>query len=178
MAGNGFRTARVLLLVSRDPSELRCCCTAGEGDSWQLETASSGWEALERIQSGASLDLVLLDVAPGDTDGMHTLHWLRRVCPTLPIILISCSDDPQQKAEAMRSGAQDFLRRPLQPNQLETVIRRHLDSGVHNGDEDIASDNIEHISDDLFFVAASPMMRKLRAQAELLAQVLGCGVPV
>ena len=175
MAGNGFTTARVLLLVSRDPSELRCCWTVGEANSWQLETASSGWEALERIQSGASLDLVLLDLAPGDADGMHTLRWLRRVCPTLPIILISCSDDPQQKEEAMRSGAQEFLRRPLQPSQLETVIRRHLGSGVHNGDEDIASDDIEQISDDLFFVGASPMMRKLRAQAELLARV---NVPV
>ena len=40
---------------------------------------------------------------------------------------------------------------------------------------EIAADEIEQIGDDMFFVAASPSMRKLRAQAELLAQV---GAPV
>ncbi|MGH7490639.1 MAG: sigma-54 factor interaction domain-containing protein, partial [bacterium] len=36
---------------------------------------------------------------------------------------------------------------------------------------EIASEHVEHITDDIFFVAASPIMHKLRAQAELLAQV-------
>ena len=47
-----------------------------------------------------------------------------------------------------------------------------LSSIQRNGIEsEIVSDEIEHIGDDMFFVAASPTMRKLRAQAELLAQV-------
>jgi two-component system response regulator AtoC len=163
-----------VLVVSREPSTLHPLWTIGEANSWQLETASSGWEALERVQSDDSPHLVLLDLARGDGDGLHTLRWLRRVRPDLPVLMLSYSDDAWQKLEAMRLGAQDFLVRPLQEQELEVVIRRHLTS--ENGDDmDIASESIEQISDDTFFVAASPMMRKLRAQAELLAQV---NVPV
>jgi two-component system response regulator AtoC len=174
MAGNGTESTR-MLVVSREPSALRPLWAIGEANSWQLETAGSGWEALERVHSGIGPDLVLLDLAQGDADGLHTLRWLRRVRPDVPIILLSYPDDAEQRVQAFRLGAQDYLVRPLQEQELEIVIKRHLMGKNGNGDMEIASDDIERISDDMFFVAASPMMRKLRAQAELLAQV---NVPV
>jgi DNA-binding NtrC family response regulator len=147
----------------------------GKANSWQLHTAESGWEALERVQSELHPDLLLLDLARGDADGMRTLRWLRRVRPDIPIILLSSSDDAQQKQEATRLGARDYLVRPLHEQQLETAIKRHLNHRGHQPDIEVVCEDIEQISDDLFFVAASPAMRKLRAQAELLAQV---NVPV
>src|SRR2546425_3227958 len=174
MAGNGTESTR-MLIVSREPSALRSLWAIGEANSWQLETAGSGWEALERVHSGTGPDLVLLDLAQGDADGLHTLRWLRRVRPDVPIILLSYPEDAEQRVQAFRLGAQDYLVRPLQEQELEIVIKRHLSGKNGNGEMEIASDDIERISDDMFFVAASPMMRKLRAQAELLAQV---NVPV
>ena len=174
MAGNGTESTR-MLIVSREPSALRPLWAIGEANCWQLETAGSGWEALERVHSGTGPDLVLLDLAQGDADGLHTLRWLRRVRPDIPIILLSYPDDAEQRVQAFRLGAQDYLVRPLQEQELEIVIKRHLSGKNGNGEMEIASDDIERISDDMFFVAASPMMRKLRAQAELLAQV---NVPV
>jgi two-component system, NtrC family, response regulator AtoC len=174
VAGNGTQSTR-LLVVSREPSALGPLWAIGEANSWQLETACSGWEALERVHSDAGPDLVLLDLAQGDADGLHTLRWLRRVRPDVPIILLSYPHESEQKAQAFRLGARDYLVRPLQGQELEIVIKRHLTGKNGNGDMEIASDDIEQISDDMFFVAASPMMRKLRAQAELLAQV---NVPV
>ena len=102
---------------------------------------------------------------------MHTLRWLRRVRPDLPVLVLATSDDPNQKLEAIRLGAQDYLVRPLQPQQLETAIRRSLFYYTESSESEIVADEIEQIGDDMFFVAASPTMRKLRAQAELLAQV-------
>lgn len=170
MIDNELASARVLL-VSREPSELRGFWSIGEANAWQLEIASNGWEALDRVQSGSGLDLVLLDLAPGDADGLHTLRWLRRVRPNLPIILLSSADDIREKLEAIRSGAQDYLSKPLQLEQLEAVIRRHLDMTANDPDGEEVGEEIEQIDDELFFVAACPAMRKLRSQAELLAQV-------
>jgi two-component system response regulator AtoC len=160
-----------LLVVSREPSVLRPLWSIGESNCWHLETAGSGWEALERLQSGGSPNLVLLELSGVDNDGFHVLRWLRRVRPELPIILICPQDDADQKREAIRLGAQAILVRPLEEQQVEYVIRRHLGSSSDEDlDGDIRSEHVEPIGEGTFFVAASPTMRKLRAQAELLAQ--------
>ncbi|MGB7585188.1 MAG: hypothetical protein WBM11_10110, partial [Terriglobales bacterium] len=60
MAENIVATIR-LLVVSREPAILRPLWSIGESNSWHLETAGSGWEAMERVQSGSAPDLLLLD---------------------------------------------------------------------------------------------------------------------
>jgi two-component system, NtrC family, response regulator AtoC len=160
-----------ILFVSKESSVLGLPWTGGDSHAWQLEIAGSGWEALERVHAGPGPDLVLLELTQGDSDALHTLRWLRRVRPDLPVLVLASSEDPQQKLEAIRLGAQDFMIRPLQPEQLDTAIRRSLFCSMDSGESETVSDEIEHNGDDMFFVAASPTMRKLRAQAELLAQV-------
>ncbi len=168
MATNAIASVR-LLVVSREPAVLRPLWSIGESNCWHLETAGSGWEALERLQAGAAPDLLLLELAGSDGDGLHMLRWLRRMRPDLPIILISPTDDAASKQEAIRLGAQAIVVRPLEEQQLEFVIRRNL--GAASSDAlDIRSEDVEPIGDGGFFIAASPIMRKLRVQAELLAQ--------
>jgi two-component system, NtrC family, response regulator AtoC len=164
-----------ILLVSKEHSALDLSWKRGISQGWQWETASSGWEALERVKVGPGPDLILLDLVIGDSDGLHTLSWLRRVRPDLPVLVLAASEDSRQKLEAIRMGAKDYLVRPLLPDQLETAIRRSLFHYTDGAESEILADEIEQLGDDMFFVAASPTMRKLRAQAELLAQV---GAPV
>lgn len=168
MAEKAIETVR-LLVLSREPSVLRPLWSVGESNSWQLESATSGWGAMERIQSGVTPDLLLLDLPRGDTEGFHILRWLRRLRPELPIILICDPDDEPLLKEAMRLGARDYLVRPLENQPFEAVIRRHLFAARRTIETDITSDDVEQISDDISFVGASPIMRTLRTQAELLA---------
>jgi len=158
-----------LLVVSREPSVLRPLWTVAELNSWHLETAGSGWEALERIQSGAVPDLLLLDIPRGDADSLHVLRWLRRIRPELPVILLAHAEDAAGEKEAVRLGAQEFLVRPFDEQQLASAVRNHLATHVEEI-PDFTSEDIEQLGDDAFFVGASPVMQKLRAQAELLAQ--------
>jgi two-component system response regulator AtoC len=174
VAENTITTTR-LLVVSREPAVLRPLWSIGESNSWHLETAGSGWEAMERVQSGNTPDLLLLDLPRGDADSLHILRWLRRLRPELPIILIAYPEDASREKEAIRLGAQDYLVRPVEDRQLEQVIQRHLFSAHQNPEADITSADVEQLSAEAFFVGASPVMRKLRAQAELLAEA---NVPV
>jgi DNA-binding NtrC family response regulator len=103
------------------------------------------------------------------------LRWLRRLRPDLPIILLSDSEDLVREKEALRLGARDFLVRPFKEEQLESAIRRHLILSNDSTQATFASEDIEQLSDDTFFVGAGPVMQTLRAQAELLAQA---NVPV
>lgn len=170
VATNGAESARVLV-VSREPAALSALWAIGEANDWEMETTGSGCEALERAQSGTRPDLVVLDLARGDADALYTLRWLRRVRPDVPVVLLAHADDARQRVEAMRLGAHDYLVQPLDGQQLDAALRRHLASAANGSDTEITSEQVEAVGDDMFFVAASPVMRKLRAQAELLAQV-------
>ena len=174
MAENAIETIR-LLVVSREPSVLRPLWSIGESNAWHLETAGSGWEAMERVQSGLAPHLLLLDLPRDDGDGLHVLRWLRRLRPELPIIALSHSGDSTQEKEVVRLGARDVLVRPFKEEQLESAIRRHLSLSRDRVQACFTSEDIEQLSDDTFFVGTSTVMQTLRAQAELLAQA---NVPV
>ena len=168
-----------LLLVARTKSVLDLVWTCGETEGWQLQTVGSPWEALERVNSGPGPDLIVLDLMLGDSDGLHSLRWLRRVRPDLPVVVLAnavpSNHDETHKLEALRLGAADYLSRPLQSQSLQAAIQQSLLQHGGRLETELAADEIEQIGGDMFFVAASPSMRKLRAQAELLAQV---GAPV
>ena len=158
-----------LLVVSREPQVLRSLWSIGEANSWQLETAPSGWDAMERVQSGAAPDLLLLDLPRGDGDSLHILRWLRRLRPELRVLVLCHPEDGGRKKEATRLGAEDVLIRPFTDEQLERLIQNHLFE-PENAATGIVSEDIEQLGHEAFFVSASPIMQRLRAQAELLAQ--------
>jgi two-component system response regulator AtoC len=161
-----------LLVVSREPTVLRLLWSMDESKSWSLDTADSGWDAMERVQSGAAPDVLLLDIPRGDTDSLHLLRWLRRLRADLPVVVLCYPDDAATGKEAIRLGAGEILVRPFDEGQLKSVIRRHV--GLTAGDaetiRDMVSGNVEQLGLDAFFVSASLIMQKLRAQAALLAQ--------
>jgi two-component system, NtrC family, response regulator AtoC len=170
--GKVIDTAR-LLFVSRDAVFVRTLWSMGESSSWQLEIVVNVWEAMERVQAGATPDLLLLDLPQGDTDGLHILRWLRRLRPALPIILIGHPGDVRKRQEVMRLGARDYLVRPLDNRLLAMTIRSHLPSVCEANEADITSEDVELINDDTIFIGISPIMRKLRSQAALLAEADG-----
>ena len=172
---NLIETAR-LLFVSRDSVLVRTLWALGESSSWQLEIVGNVWEAMERVQSGGSPDLLLLDLPQGDADGLHILRWLRRLRPALPIILIGHPGDVRKRQDVIRLGARDYLVRPLDDRRLATVVQSHLPWCVKLIEPDITSEDVDLISDDTFFLRISPIMRELRAQAALLAQSQCTGV--
>jgi len=168
MAENTTETLR-LLVVSRESAVLRPLWSIPESNSWQIETAASAWDAIERVQSGLAPHLLVLDLPRGDGDSLHMLRWLRRLRPDLPVIVTCSPEDAGKEKEATRLGAQEVLIRPFDEAELESVIRRHL-LLPGNGRSDVVSEDIEQLGADTFFVSASPITQKLRAQAELLAE--------
>jgi two-component system, NtrC family, response regulator AtoC len=169
VSGNLIENVR-LLVVSREPLALKVLWSAVESNGWQLEVAGSAWDAIERVQLGFAPQVLVLDLPRGEDDSFHILRWLRRLRPELPIILVSHPQDLAKKDESIRLGARDFLIRPVTEQQMEHAIRRHLGLSHHRAQPPFASENMEQLSDDAFFVGTSTVMHQLRAQVELLAQ--------
>ena len=155
-----------ILLVDDEPGMLRYIKTLLEVDEYKVETASTGEEALERVQKGLQPELVLLDLLMPGIDGLQTLEQLRKIQPTLKVVMLSCVSDTRKVVQAIRLGAHDYLTKPFQKAELDAVIDQCLGTNQQN-----YPGEVEMLADDVFFVAASPAMRKLRSQAALVANV-------
>lgn len=94
--------------------------------------ATSGEDAL-RLASLHHLDLVLLDVELPGLDGFEVCRRLRAVpaLSGLPIIFATRHGDAGTQAEAMRAGADDFLRKPFDDTQVLARLRAQLRTACH-----------------------------------------------
>jgi two-component system response regulator AtoC len=166
-----METSASILVVDDDASMLRYLRTLLEVESYRVETAVNGVDALERVQKDLDPDIVLLDFLMPEIDGLQTLEQLRKIRPTLKVIMLSCVSDPQTVVQAMRLGATDYLAKPFQKTQLDAVLKQCLESSRLSKGVGFATEEVEDLGDDLFFVASSPAMRKLRSQVEQVARV-------
>src|ERR1700724_1056570 len=155
-----------ILLVDDEPGMLRYIRTLLEVDDYTVETASTGEAALDRVQKGLRPDLVLMDLLMPGIDGLQTLEQMRQILPGVKVVMLSCVSDTRKVVHAIRLGAQDYLTKPFQKAELDTVIDQCLGKNQQN-----YPGEVEELYDDVFFVAASPAMRKIRSQAALVANV-------
>jgi two-component system, NtrC family, response regulator AtoC len=164
-----------ILLVDDEPSVLRYTKTLLEIENYNVETAASGEEALRRMNRGPAPSLVVLDLVMPGMDGMQTLENCKKLNPDQKVVMMSCVSDTNKVVQAMRLGASDYLTKPFLPPQLQGAVRRAL--GPMEAEDAVApspvrgAEVVDEIDDDLFFLAASPAMKQIRAQAALIAKV-------
>jgi CheY-like chemotaxis protein len=113
-------------VVDDSPIMLRYLRLLLELDSYQVETASNGSEALQRVREGYAPDAVLLDLQMPGMDGLKTLRRLLKLQPELKVIMCSGMDDPNQVRKAALLGAQAYLTKPVKHLYLSAAVERCL----------------------------------------------------
>jgi two-component system, NtrC family, response regulator AtoC len=160
-----------VLLVTKEPASFQGLYGVGQAYSCHLESVSCGIEATECMEKGLAPDVVLLDVFPGDSESLHTLRRLRRLRPSLPVLLLSSEEDGRALMQHPDVRPDGWIVKPWTASELEKALRRHMRRQATNPEAvSPAADDIEVLGEDLCYVAASRAMRALRARAETLAQ--------
>ena len=122
------RQAEKILIVEDDAQIRNFICYALKQKGYEdLLTAGTAQQALSFLVS-EQIDLMLLDLGLPDFDGMEVIKKLRE-WSDLPIIVVSARDQDQEKANALDSGADDYLTKPFSATELLARIRvalRHL----------------------------------------------------
>jgi len=96
-----------------------------EYEEYQFVGAASGQEGLEAIQRERP-DIVLLDIKMPGMDGMEVLRRVRALDEGLPVVMISGHGTTATAVEAIRSGAIDFLDKPLGSERVLVTLRNVL----------------------------------------------------
>src|SRR2546426_7942705 len=93
-----------------------------ELEGYAVESASSGEEGLARLGDG-SFDLVLLDLALPDRNGIDVLAEIRSHDPNLPVIVITAYGTVENAVKAMQFGAANFVQKPWDNEKLLADVR-------------------------------------------------------
>lgn len=90
-----------------------------------VDVAADGEEA-DAILKSTAHDLVLLDLGLPRLDGLEVLRRLRRRRSTVPVILLTVRDAPEERVAGLDAGADDYLAKPFNLSELEARVRALL----------------------------------------------------
>jgi DNA-binding response OmpR family regulator len=113
-----------VLVVDDDQSILRSTRNILQREGYMIETAETGKEALEKMLE-KKYDIALFDVKLPDMDGTDLLLQMNNPRDVIKIIITGFSCDELGK-KAADYGADDFLVKPIKPEELLSIIRERL----------------------------------------------------
>ncbi|MEN8211033.1 MAG: sigma-54 dependent transcriptional regulator [Thermodesulfobacteriota bacterium] len=94
-------------------------------DGFEVMHAFNGYEALKKIEN-QSPDIVLLDIWMPGMDGIETLKEIKKTSPHLPVVMITGHGSIESAVDATKSGAYDFLEKPLSIDKVMVTINNAL----------------------------------------------------
>jgi DNA-binding NtrC family response regulator len=97
-----------------------------ESKGYQLATAQSGQEALDEVDDN-SFDIVFLDENMPGLSGLETLAEIKQREASLPVVMITKSEEEYIMEEAIGSKIADYLIKPVNPNQILLSLKKNLD---------------------------------------------------
>jgi two-component system response regulator HydG len=121
------RLSGVRILVADDePSSRSGLSTLLRQEGFDVTVAEDGYKALARVEETAP-DVLLTDLKMPGLDGIELLRKARALYPELIVILMTAFAGVETAVEAMREGAEDYLTKPLQIDELVIVVDRAVE---------------------------------------------------
>ena len=116
-----------ILTIEDDPAIRRGIVDALRYAGYQTIEAGDGHSGLE-IAVASQFDLLLLDLVLPGRDGLDILREVRRLRPTLPVIILTARGEEADRVRGLRDGADDYVVKPFSVKELlarvEAVLRR------------------------------------------------------
>jgi two-component system KDP operon response regulator KdpE len=126
--GEGETSTARILVVDDEPAIRKTLSTNLARHGYDVDTAETGYEALDRY-SRKKHDLILLDLGLPDIDGVDVIRQVRQRADT-PIVVLSVREEEQAKVAALDLGADDYLTKPFGVDELLARIRVALRHAV------------------------------------------------
>ncbi|HZZ30926.1 MAG TPA: response regulator, partial [Phenylobacterium sp.] len=162
--------AKTVLVVDDDPTQRRLIQAVLEREGFAVAHAENGDQAIERLASGATIDVVLLDLVMPGISGQETLVEMRARGFTQPVIVVTATGGIDTVVQAMQAGAMDFFIKPAAPERILVSISNALSMGALKGEVDRLK---KHASGRTSFgdlIGASPAMTMVKRLGERAAK--------
>ncbi|MCF8054921.1 MAG: sigma-54 dependent transcriptional regulator [Deltaproteobacteria bacterium] len=116
-----------VILVVDDDNSHREMLTAVLGNwGYAVKSASDGAQAIEKVRQ-SPFDLVLMDIRMFNISGIEALVGIKKMNPAIPVVLMTAYASVETAISAMKTGAYDYLTKPLDFDELRLLISRALE---------------------------------------------------
>ena len=112
---------RILIVEDDENISKMLAATLSIGD-YEYDRCADGEEAVQTIING-TYDLILLDVMLPGMDGFGVVRTLRRENIATPVLMLTARDDVRDKVTGLDCGADDYMTKPFQPEELLARLR-------------------------------------------------------
>lgn len=145
-------------------------------DGYEVLTAERGDEALHILQIQTP-DLIVLDVMMPDMDGFETLRRIRQHSQ-VPVVMLTARGSDADKLQGLQSGADDYITKPFNPDELEAriaaVLRRTAGTPTPGASETVLKyPDVEIDLERRTVHVRGEEVRLSRTEWELLSQLAG-----
>jgi two-component system, OmpR family, alkaline phosphatase synthesis response regulator PhoP len=122
-----------ILVVEDEPSLRVVLVDLLKDKGYVADSVDTGFDAKERIIKD-SFDLVIMDVMLPDTDGFEVCRYVREQGISTSLLMLTARDQTSDKVRGLRIGADDYLTKPFDPEELlariEALLRRRPEPGL------------------------------------------------
>ncbi|WP_260862194.1 sigma-54-dependent response regulator transcription factor ZraR [Citrobacter sp. Marseille-Q6884] len=152
-----------ILVVDDDISHCTILQALLRGWGYDVSLAYNGRAALERVREHV-FDLVLCDVRMAEMDGIETLKEIKALNPAIPILIMTAFSSVETAVEVLKAGAQDYLIKPLDFDQLQETLETSL---AHTRDCTVDSPSAPAVQ--FGMIGKSPAMQQLLSEIAMVA---------
>jgi len=138
-------------------------------NNYEVEQAHSGAKGIEKFKEG-EFDIVICDYRLGDKEGKEVLEEIRAVDPGAIVLIITGYSDIKTAVEVIKSGAYDYITKPLVPDEVLSVLNSiSKETGAKNTAVDKTKKSPKQYDDSTFVPGQSKESRELYHQVEIVA---------
>ncbi len=156
-----------ILVVDDDTAHRTMLKTLLSGWGYLIAEADDGSTAIEMVEEQA-YDLILMDIRMVNVSGIEALKEIRIINPAIPIIIMTAYSSVETAVDALKSGAYDYLTKPLDFDELRLTISRAMEHTGLKEENRLLRESIGKHFDRRNIIGRSPVMVKL---LETVAQV-------
>jgi DNA-binding NtrC family response regulator len=157
-----------LLIVDDDPIVRDSLGQWFDSEGYQVETVSSGREALGRAERDR-WDLALLDIKMPGMDGMELQSRLREIDPEMPLIIMTGYASVETAVEALKNGAYDYITKPFDPDELVHLVRRALEHRATKREVVRLRENLQEVFPKSDLIGQGPSMKRVTELIQTVA---------
>lgn len=125
MTNDNNKNAKILL-VDDEPVMLDVLSKLLKDDGFEVETATRGKEALEKIRN-RSYQLILQDIQLPDINGLEVLKEVKTINEDIPVIMVTAFGSIETAVQAMKLGAREYVTKPFNNEEVLLQIHRSLE---------------------------------------------------
>ncbi len=118
-----------LLIVDDEQSYRQLLTLVFDGENHSIRTAMNGREAMELLHVEPA-DVIITDVKMPDMNGIELLRAARELLPDIGIVLMTAFATVETAREAFKLGADDFVQKPFDVEELKIIVKKSLDRQV------------------------------------------------